>query len=87
MQLDDFRRRLFEATPALRQAIAETSKTYVQLAAAAQLQPYQICHVRKGAPFSRRLRHKVIALGALLGVAPDDCVRWRIRTSGGPRPR
>jgi hypothetical protein len=67
-----------EATPALRRAIGESSKTYLQLGAPINLAPCQVSRVRAGAPFTRRLRDRVIALGASLDLSPDASVR-RVR--------
>jgi hypothetical protein len=72
---DDLRVRNLEATPALRRAIGESSKTYLQLGGPLDLSPVHISRLRAGEPFARKLRDRVIALGASLGLAPDQCVR------------
>lgn len=71
----DLRLACFEATPALRQAIANSPKKFVELCAATNLATGQMTAIWQGRPFSKRLRFRVVQLGALLGLTPAQSVR------------
>jgi hypothetical protein len=64
-----------ETTPELRRAIVDHPDTLTQLAAAVRLTAIQISKAARGEPFSEKLRERIVALGGLVGVASDRCIR------------
>lgn len=68
-------RATLEATPELRRAFVAHPEKLVKLSAATDLAPTQLSTIMRGKPFTEVLRPRVVALGALIGVAAENCVR------------